>query len=139
MLQVHGNSLWMVHRGDCAAANPDKAELAADIPRNVWNSVIIHFVVSHQNAGLIEVWYGNAVCAESAPTYRKTGINLGLGTWAGDTLASTATNNIALKFGMYNFDDGNYTTGETRTIHYDNVSQLVGTPGNGWATVNPTQ
>jgi hypothetical protein len=36
-----------------------------------------------------------------------------------------------------NFDDGNYTPGETRTLYYDNVSQLIGTPANAFATVNP--
>jgi hypothetical protein len=55
------------------------------------------------------------------------------------TLVNVPGNNIALKFGMYNFDDANYTAGETRTIYYDNVSQLVGNPPNAWAVVNPMQ
>ncbi|MDP8999887.1 MAG: polysaccharide lyase [Myxococcota bacterium] len=139
MLHVRNNALSIVHRGNCSATGADEVQLAADIPRNSWNPILIHFVVSNQKAGSIEIWYGDAVCQGGPPTYRKTGIDLGFGAWSGDTLVNVPGNNIGLKFGMYNFDDANYTAGETRTIYYDNVSQLVGNPPNAWAVVNPTQ
>ncbi len=137
MLHVTNNSLALSYRGACVA--PTEAPVAADIRRNTWNPIIIHFVASHQKAGTIEVWYGDAVCRGGAPTYRQTGIDFGFGTWIGDTFVDMPNNGIGLKFGMYDFDAGNYTAGETRTIYYDNVSQLVGNPPNAYAIVNPTQ
>jgi Polysaccharide lyase len=137
MLQIHGNELWIEHRGNCASPAEFQVRLAADIPRNTWLPVVMHFVASHAGAGSIEVWYRDAVCTPNSPTYRKTGINFGFGDWTADALTQTASNQIALKFGMYNFDDGNYTPGETRTLYYDNVSQLIGNPANAFATVNP--
>jgi hypothetical protein len=40
---------------------------------------------------------------------------------------------------MYNFDDTNYTAGESRTIYFDNVSQLLGNASGASSVVNPTQ
>jgi hypothetical protein len=47
------------------------------------------------------------------------------------------SNSIGLKFGMYNPDDANYTSGEPRTIFYDDVSQLDAASPTGWDMVNP--
>jgi hypothetical protein len=139
MLQVHDNSLWLVYRGDCNPTGMPEVQIAADIPRNVWNPVVLHFVASNQGAGAIEIWYGSDACNQGTPTYSKTGVDFGFGTWNGDTLAAVAKNSLALKFGMYNYDDANYTAGETRTAYYKNVSQLVGNPTDAWSIVNPTQ
>ena len=139
MLEVRNNELWIVHRGNCVATPEYQAMLAADIPRNAWNPIVLHFVASSQNAGGVEVWFGDAVCAPDVPTYRKLGINFAFGTWVNDALVADPANTIGLKFGMYNFDDANYTTDETRTIYYDNISQLAGNPSGAWTTVNPTQ
>ena len=137
MLEVRSNELWIVYRGNCVATPQYQVMLAADIPRNVWNPVVIHFITSNQNAGGIEIWYGDAVCSRDAPTHRNFGINFAFGTWTGDTLTADPANSIGLKFGMYNFDDANYTVGETRTIYYDQVSQLDGALTDAWETVNP--
>jgi hypothetical protein len=137
MLEVRNNELWIVYRGNCVATPQYQVMLASDIPRNAWNPVVIHFITSNQNAGAIEIWYGDAVCTRDVPTHRNFGINFAFGTWTGDTLTADPANSIGLKFGMYNFDDANYTVGETRTIYYDQVSQLDGAPTNAWETVNP--
>ncbi|MDP9035284.1 MAG: polysaccharide lyase [Myxococcota bacterium] len=139
MLHVTNNSLTMSHRGTCTPTGVPEQLITANIPRNTWNPIIIHFVASHQQAGTLEVWFGDAVCRGSTPTFRLTGIDFGFGTWVGDTFVDMPNNGIGLKFGMYNFDDGNYTAGETRTIYYDKVSQLVGNPSNAYAIVNPLQ
>ncbi len=139
MLHVTNNSLTMSHRGVCTPTGVPEEPITSNIPRNTWNPIVIHFVVSHQKAGTLEVWFGDAVCRGGAPTFRLTGIDFGFGTWMGDTLVDTPNNGIGLKFGMYNFDAANYTVGETRTIYYDNVSQLVGNPANAYSIVNPTQ
>jgi Polysaccharide lyase len=137
MLQVHNNELWIEHRGNCASPAEYQARLATNLPRNTWLPIVMHFVASHMGAGTLEIWFGDAVCSPSKPTYRKTGINFAFGDWTGDSLTQADSNQIGLKFGMYNFEDGNYTTGETRTIYYDNVSHLVGNPANAFATVKP--
>lgn len=139
MLQMQNNELWFEHRGNCASPAQYRVRLATALPHNTWLPVVIHFVASHAGAGEIEIWYGKAVCNPASPTYRKTAIDFGFGDWTGDSLTAVDSNQIGLKFGMYNFDDGNYTTGETRTIYYDNVSQLVGNPTGAFATVNPTR
>jgi hypothetical protein len=137
MVEVRNNDLWIVYRGNCVATPQYQVMLAADIRRNVWNPVILHFIASNQNAGGIEVWYADAVCTHDRPTHRHLGINFGFGTWTSDALDAVPSNSIGLKFGMYNFDDANYTTGETRTIFYDDVSQLDGASPTGWEMVNP--
>jgi hypothetical protein len=139
LLQVRNNALWIVHRGNCVATPEYQVKLLGDIPRDQWNSVIIHFVASNQSAGLVEVWLDDTIPTPAVPTYRKTGINFAFGTWVADALVNVPTNTIGLKFGMYNFDDGNYTIGESRTIFFDNVSQLVGNPTDAFARVNPTR
>ncbi|MET7279937.1 heparin lyase I family protein [Kribbella sp. NPDC005582] len=133
-LEVKNNELWLNHRGACAGATSTR--LDPNIPRDVWRSVVIHYVVSKANAGRIEVWYDGA--PRSAPTYRATGINFASwGTYDGDSLAKIADNHIGLKFGMYCYDDAHYTAGENRTLYYDNVSQLDGNPSNAYDLVNP--
>jgi Polysaccharide lyase len=136
MLQMRNNALWFVHRPACV--NPTEVQLAAAVPRNTWNSVIVHFTASHETAGGIQIWFGDSTCTANAPTYSKLGINFGFGTWDGDQLAIGPSNTIGLKFGMYDFDDTNYTVGETRTLYYDNVTQLAGNPSNAWMLVNPS-
>jgi hypothetical protein len=39
---------------------------------------------------------------------------------------------------MYDFDDTNYSVGETRILYYDNVTQLAGNPSNAWMLGNPS-
>ena len=136
MFQMRNNELWFVHRPACV--NPTEVQLAAAVPRNTWNSVIIHFTASHKTAGGIQIWFGDATCAANAPTYSTLGINFGFGTWDGDQLAIGESNTIGLKFGMYDFDDTNYSVGETRILYYDHVTQLAGNPSNAWMLVNPS-
>ena len=134
MLVVRNNQLYLQHRPACV--DPTEVLIASDIQRNAWKPVVIHFRVSHQNAGLLEVWYAGA--AKGTPTYRATNINFAWGVWDGDVLnAGVADNMIKLKFGMYCYDSDNYTTGETRVVYFDNVSQLVGNPSNAYETVHP--
>lgn len=134
LLIVRNNNLYLQHRAACVT--PTEVLISSNIQRDAWKPVIIHFVSSHNNAGLIEVWYAGA--GKSSPTYSATNINFAWGVWAGDVLNSTVADNmIKLKFGMYCYDDANYTIGESRVIYFDNVSMLKGNPSNAWETVNP--
>lgn len=134
LLIVINNKLYLQRRTGCVA--PTEVLIANDIRRDAWKPVIIHFVASRQNAGLIEVWYAGA--GKSAPTYRATNINFASGVWSGDSLDSSIGGNmIKLKFGMYCYDQDDYTTGETRVVYFDNVSMLKNNPTNAWEAVNP--
>ncbi|WP_316799767.1 heparin lyase I family protein [Pedobacter frigidisoli] len=133
MLEVKNNALWLVYRGNCATTGNTEVQITGSIQRNAWKDFIIHFRASNNGTGLVQVWYAGA--GKNTPTYQATNINFGFGTWVNDTL--DANSPIGLKFGMYNWDDGNYTANESRTIYFDNVSQLAGNPSDAWETVNP--
>ncbi|WP_256011856.1 heparin lyase I family protein [Desertivirga xinjiangensis] len=136
MLIVRNNALYLQRRSACV--NPTEVLIASDIQRNAWKPVIIHFKASKTGTGLLQVWYAGA--GKSSPTYSATNINFAWGVWNGDSLdSSVADNMIKLKFGMYCYDNANYTTNETRVVYFDNVGQLVGNPTNAWETVNPNQ
>jgi hypothetical protein len=127
LLNVVNGSLQIQYRGSCST--PATVILVNSINYNSWNSFVLHFVASHENAGTIEIWYNGAV------VYNISGINFGFGTWSGDTLASG--NDITWAAGEYNYDDGNYITGETRTMYFDNICELVGNPANAYSIASP--
>jgi autotransporter-associated beta strand protein len=133
LMIVTNNSLYLNYRSYCGT--PNFVKIADDIPRDAWVPVIIHFVASHANGGMIQVWFDGA--PPGSPSYGATNINFGFGTWnADDSLVST--NPLTYKFGQYDYDDGNYTTNETRTSYYGNVCQMVDPlPTNGWTVANP--
>ncbi|HEX8347326.1 MAG TPA: heparin lyase I family protein [Actinoplanes sp.] len=133
-LLVRNNELWFEHRAGCAT--PTSIRLDADIRRDRWLPITIHFTVSKAKAGQMEIWYKDAPRLE--PTYRVTGISFASwGVYTGDEMANLPDNYIGLKFGMYCADAANYTPNETRKIWFDNVSQLDGNPANAFDLVNP--
>lgn len=119
MMTLRANDLWISHRSNCGTATDTL--LYANFPRNRWVSVITHFIVSHLNAGRFEVFI------DGVSKYNATGINFGFDTWTTDD-ALVAPNNIGLKFGQYDYDEANFTPGETRTSYYTNVTQIYGNP-----------
>jgi hypothetical protein len=135
LLIVQNGALELNWRDYCGTANV--IPLANSIQYDQWNPIIIHWVNSNNGTGQIQVWYGSAVETPSNPTYSVTNINFGFAhDWAtGGPLPVGSTQ--GLKIGMYNFDDGNYTPGEVRTIYYNNVTQFNGYASDGWWRVNP--
>jgi autotransporter-associated beta strand protein len=135
LLVVSTNSLVLNYRSYCGTPPNYSVQIASVIPRDTWVPVIIHFIASHTNGGMMQVWFNGA--AQGKPSYEATNINFGFGTWnANDTLVST--NPLVYKFGQYDYDDANYTTNETRTSYYANVCQIAGNPTNAWAIANPS-
>jgi hypothetical protein len=123
ILTIKNNDLYIQRRAACVNQNFDL--VAANIPRDVWIPIVIHWVASHVGAGQFQIWYNWA--PQNSPTYNAQGINFGFGDWnADDTLA--AGNSQGLKLGQYDYDNSNYTPGEVRTLFYANVSQIVGNP-----------
>jgi hypothetical protein len=135
LLLVDHGALQIEWRDYCGTANV--IPLATSIKYDQWNPIIIHWVASNNNTGQLQVWYGDDVKTPDHPTYDAQNINFGFAhNWATGAPLPADSQQV-LKFGMYNFDDGNYTPGETRTMFYDNVTQLSGASPTGWWQVNP--
>jgi Polysaccharide lyase len=141
VLHIINNNLTIEHRTGCVT--PTTATIATNIPRDTWVRIVVQFRVSQQGAGFIKVWYNGA--AQGSPSYSRTNINFAAGEWTGDTLRSDGNygvfgsdvdNMVRLKIGMYCHDDANYSTGETRTLYYDNVVHINGNPSNAWSQCN---
>jgi Polysaccharide lyase len=145
MLMIQNNQFRILFRGNevapTADANGNWGTLVdATVPRDSWVPIVIHFITSRVKQGSLQVWIGGA--PQNSPTFSISGINFGYGGsgtdgWdlSTDSLLSTA--GINLHLGMYNWDTGNYTAGETRTLSYDSVTQLVGGGAAGFDMVNP--
>jgi|GEM_PF-5392384 len=119
MLIMLNNDLKISHRRACVT--PTDAVIYPNFPRNRWVSIVTHFVVSHLKAGQFEIFI------DGVSKYRATGIDFGFDTWTTDD-ALQAPNNIGLKFGQYDYDEGNFTPNEVRTSYYTNVTQIIGNP-----------
>lgn len=136
MLIIVNNSLRVSHRGNCASTT--QTTILATLQRDTWIPVVVHMVASQASAGKVVVWVGDSA-TQLTPTYSATGVNFGFGTWntASDSLASDSR--INFKFGQYNYDTTNYTSGESRVTYYDNIRIIPGERSDGWTAVHPTQ
>jgi hypothetical protein len=145
MLMIQNNSFRIQYRGNEVAptvgANGLWGSLVdATVTRDTWLPIVMHFVVSREDQGELQVWIGAA--PQNDPTFSVTGIDLGYGGngtdgWdtATDSLDSGA--GINLHLGQYDWDTANYTTGETRTLFFDSITQLVGGGSAGFNIVDP--
>jgi hypothetical protein len=120
--------------------------LDADIARDTWIPIIIYWKPSTNPAiGKMKVWYDGA--PKGSPSYDYAGkvgfdaISDGNGGWLdGWVDEDTMISGIGLKWGMYCADAANYTvpySDDTRTLYYDDVTQLKGNPVGAWDLVNP--
>ncbi|MGJ8639088.1 MAG: carbohydrate-binding protein [Opitutaceae bacterium] len=130
-LIMNDNRLSIEHR-DWLTKNHTLGVLDEDIPRDTWLPIIIYWKPSTDpEVGKVKVWYKGA--PEESPTYDYTGKFAYDDEWDGDTMQ----NGIGLKWGMYCADAADYTKNETRTVYYDDISQLKGNPYGAWELVNP--
>lgn len=128
MFYILNNDLKVDHRRACIT--PTTGTIKANLPRNRWLPIVIHFVVSRVNAGQMQVWFDGSL------VYNAQNINFGFDTWD-ENDALVFPNHIGLKFGQYAYDDANYETNGARTLYYDNVCQIAGNPANAWSIANP--
>jgi len=121
LVGVNNGSLTLDYRSSCGT--PVHVDLAG-IQYNAWKPLVVHFVASHLNAGLVEVYYNGS------KIYSATSINFGFGTWnSNDTLASG--NQLGIAGGQYN------SGGVDKTVYFDNICHLMGNPSGAYNTVNP--
>ena len=145
MLMIQNNSFRILYRGNevapTAGANGLWGSLVdGTVTRDSWVPIVIHFVVSREDEGELQVWIGGA--AQNDPTFSVTGIDLGYGGtgtdgWDTATDSLDADAGINLHLGQYDWDTANYTTGETRTLYFDSITQLVGGGSAGFDIVDP--
>jgi hypothetical protein len=142
-LSIRDNKLFVEHRA-WLTTNTEVYELDADIERDTWIPIIIHFKPSTNAAiGKVQVWYDGA--PEHDPSYDYTGKfafdgidTTGDGEYddSGWVDEDTMKSGIGLKWGMY-CADTDYDLNEERTLYYDDVTQLKGDPVGAWDLVNP--
>ncbi|CAH8281468.1 putative secreted protein (Por secretion system target) [Mariniflexile fucanivorans] len=139
MLKITNNDLIMGYRGrgneQPGADDITDTTVLPSVPRDTDLNIIIHFILSASNNGVMEVWI------DGVKKMIHTGINLGFGTWVDDAVDCGETDGIPncrteFKAGQYNYDPDGYMANETRTIYYDNVTWYNGS--NGYAIVDPS-
>jgi hypothetical protein len=90
IISIVNNTLALDHRPACGAAT--HTTIVDDIQRDVWHTMVIHFVASHNGTGEYSLWYDTEL------VYSKTSINLGFGSsWTNDEVDS----GFFFKNGMY--------------------------------------
>ncbi|CAH0028436.1 unnamed protein product [Clonostachys rhizophaga] len=106
-LEISGNSVIAAHRTGCV--DPTTATIVKDIKRDTWHDVVVRMKASREGRGAYEVWW------DGANVYSKKNINVGFGTWDGDTLGGWYFKN-----GQYAYDSENYGDAQ-RTLYLDDV------------------
>lgn len=126
MLKLWDGDLTLVHR---VRGTGTEEMVYSNFPYGEDVSVIVHFILSANNNGEIEVWVnGNS-------EFRITGINFGLGNFNSNDEQYDDTY-TELKMGQYNYDNNEYTDNEVRIVSFDNVSWYNG--ADGYNIVDPT-
>lgn len=129
LLEMIEGDLVVIHRR--GGGGHTEAIIYEDFPNEREFSIIIHFVLSDNNAGMFQVWIDDVL------TYDKQNINFGMGDFTNNDIQDVANGNYTVcKIGQYNHTDDEYIKGETRTVYYDNVSWYNG-GAEGFDIVNP--
>lgn len=129
LLEMIGGDLVVIHRR--GGGGHTEAVIYEDFPNEQEFSIIIHFVLSDNNAGMFQVYIDGVL------TYDKQNINFGMGDFTANDLQDVAGGSYTVcKIGQYNHTDTEYISGETRTVYYDNVSWYNG-GSEGFDIVNP--
>ena len=129
LLEMIGGDLVVIHRR--GGGGHTEAVIYENFPNEQEFSIIIHFVLSDNNAGMFQVYIDGVLA------YNKQNINFGMGDFTANDLQDVAGGSYTVcKIGQYNHTDTEYITGETRTVYYDNVSWYNG-GSEGFDIVNP--
>lgn len=128
MLLIDDGDLTFLHRDNGGTSQNSEEVIYSNLPKNQDFDIIMHFILSNQNRGELQVWI------DGVSRYHKTNINFGFGSWSNDTQSGEHTY-VDLKAGQYNFESDDYDNGETRTVYYDNIAWFNG--ANGYDMVDP--
>ena len=129
MLIIDDGDLSILHRDNSGTSRNSEETIYRNVPKNKDLDIVMHFILSNENKGELQVWI------DGVSQYHKKNINFGFGSWKNDVQTGQYTY-VDLKAGQYNFGDGNYSNGETRTVYYDNIAWFNGS--NGYSKVDPS-
>ena len=130
LINIVNGDLQITHRDNGGTSRNTDVVVYENFPKNRNMDIIIHFKLSHENKGVIQIW------VNGVSQYFANNINFGFAEgWQNDRQTSQHSY-VDLKIGQYNYDNTNYTNGETRTVYYDNVKWYNG--ANGYSRVNPS-
>ncbi|WP_276167382.1 carbohydrate-binding protein [Zobellia alginiliquefaciens] len=130
MLKMNNNDLVMAYRGNGSDyIETEESEIKentifSNVPRNRNINIIVHFVLSATDQGLMEVWVDDEKVME------EDNISLGYGSWNADTDRKDCPEcRSELRTGQYNYNTNHYQENETRTVYYDNITMYNGEDG----------
>jgi len=130
MLKYAYGDLTIVRRSGKNTSSQVESVIVEDFNRGQDYEIIIHYVLSNEEAGEIEVWIDGELA------FSVYDIDFGFGNWTDDDEQYDDTY-VELKFGHYDYDNSNYETDEERIIYYDNMTWYNGSDG--YDVVNPAE
>ncbi len=129
MLKYEYGDLRFVRRSGKNTSSMVDDVVVSNLARNQDHDIIIHYVLSGSNAGLVEIWVNGNL------EYGAYNINFGFGNFNSNDVQHDDTY-VELKIGQYNYQNDEYVPGEERIIYYDNVTWYNGGT-EGYDVVNP--
>lgn len=128
MLKYEEGDLVFVRRSGSNTTSQVNTVVVKDFVRGEDHEVVIHYILSNNEAGEIEIW------VDGVKEYGHYDINFGFGNFNSDDEQYDDTY-VELKFGQYNYQTDEYNTDEERIIYYDNVTYFNGEDG--YSVVQP--
>ena len=130
MLKYQEGDLTFVRRSAKNISSQVEKTLVEEVARGTDHQIIVHYILSAQNAGEVEIW------VDDVKVYGDYNINFGFGHFNTEDEQYDDTY-IELKFGQYNYQVSEYQSGEERIIYYDDVTWYNGSDG--FSIVNPSR
>ncbi|WP_299313683.1 RICIN domain-containing protein [uncultured Aquimarina sp.] len=129
MLQYFGDgSLRWQHRYNMGQ-NFTRYVIYPDFPKDQFVKVVIHVKLKNVSDGIVQVWIDDELMLN------KTGQTIGFGD-QNENGQYNQSYSTPGSWGMYNYANEEYVSGETRTVTYDDVSLWNGSDG--YDIVNPS-
>ena len=117
LLEIINGDLVAVHRR--GTLDVTHATVVENFEYGVDHNIIIGFTLSSQFKGKFKVWVNGEL------KYSATGIGFGFGSFDSNTDQQNNNTYTTFKLGQYNHTQ-DYTAGEVRVVHYDNVTWYSG-------------
>ncbi|MBQ4798861.1 RICIN domain-containing protein [Pseudoalteromonas sp. MMG006] len=129
MLKYEQGDLTFVRRSANNTSSQVQRVVEANFTKGEDHQIIIHYILSANNTGKIEIWVDNVL------KYGHYNINFGFGNFNHNDSQYDDTY-VELKFGQYNYAVDEYRNNEERIIYYDNMTWYNGTDG--YSVVDPS-
>ena len=129
ILDMTDGDLTMTHRSSPGAKTD--VVIYPNFPKERDMDIIVGFTLSNEGDGKMEVW------VNGERRYRASDINLGFGTWNSNDEQTGDHTFVTFKAGQYNYQADDYSSNDTETVYYDNITWYNG--DNGYNRVDPSR